>query len=576
MSYAKINTRARTLDSSPSYTDAGRHIFYRSHEQEFDYLFGTDPNYSRNRHVSYSSPDGGGKNAVTTEDELNMVFDRIGDSVTFLVGEPGTGKSENLQFVFDYNSPNPKVLDDREAVILPNIFNAQQYNDDWSKEKPKVEDDPAYDEEDRMYDETARNNSTALDAAVAMSSTCQAIMKKYSLFPGGIASPQNTEALWDLICATNSKALQLIPGKAGPETCDKLNYLKLHNPFMYYASLLKLCLIKASGHVARLVVIRAGPEPDLCVSDLTELLADYIAEYMFSRQSVNYSGNAVFGGLVADLIEFRLTDPDEVIRRLKGVELSVQRYYHVMLVAFPEDQGSLENIPWNYIISQLELLFPFSDITTYRGEILLLIRKTNRGTRPRFDQPALETLLERHNGQAAIGNFSEFLTSLPPIYYQTKNVLRLGRIMDPGKRLYFFEDYSMYHLVEMADMGAQGALYSRNIVYLCHPGLITLLRYDKKTGASLTDTLYVYLRCERNAAEAAKQLFIHRNTMLNKVRRIEEVLGQSLEDPWLRERLLFSYHVLEYMRKYRREDILILHRNAVAADGKREDKRESE
>ena len=327
---------------------------------------------------------------------------------------------------------------------------------------------------------------------------------------------------------------------------------------------------------ARLVVIRAGPEPDLCVSDLTELLADYIAEYMFSRQSVNYSGNAVFGGLVADLIEFRLTDPDEVIRRLKGVELSVQRYYHVMLVAFPEDQGSLENIPWNYIISQLELLFPFSDITTYRGEILLLIRKTNRGTRPRFDQPALETLLERHNGQAAIGNFSEFLTSLPPIYYQTKSVLRLGRIMDPGKRLYFFEDYSMYHLVEMADMGAQGALYSRNIVYLCHPGLITLLRYDKKTGASLTDTLYVYLRCERNAAEAAKQLFIHRNTMLNKVRRIEEVLGQSLEDPWLRERLLFSYHVLEYMRKYRREDILILHRNAVAADGKREDKREPE
>ena len=258
MSYAKINTRARTLDSSPSYTDAGRHIFYRSHEQEFDYLFGTDPNYSRNRHVSYSSPDGGGKNAVTTEDELNMVFDRIGDSVTFLVGEPGTGKSENLQFVFDYNSPNPKVLDDREAVILPNIFNAQQYNDDWSKEKPKVEDDPAYDEEDRMYDETARNNSTALDAAVAMSSTCQAIMKKYSLFPGGIASPQNTEALWDLICATNSKALQLIPGKAGPETCDKLNYLKLHNPFMYYASLLKLCLIKASGHVARLVVILDG------------------------------------------------------------------------------------------------------------------------------------------------------------------------------------------------------------------------------------------------------------------------------------------------------------------------------
>lgn len=97
--------------------------------------------------------------------------------------------------------------------------------------------------------------------------------------------------------------------------------------------------------------------------------------------------------------------------------------------------------------------------------------------------------------------------------------------------------------------------------------------YDNKTGGNLTDVLYTYLCCERNAAEAAKALYIHRNTMLYKVRKIESVIGQSLDSPALRERMMFSYRVLEYMRRYRKEDILTLKRNPsqhteAAQDGK--------
>lgn len=85
--------------------------------------------------------------------------------------------------------------------------------------------------------------------------------------------------------------------------------------------------------------------------------------------------------------------------------------------------------------------------------------------------------------------------------------------------------------------------------------------YDNKTGGNLTDVLYTYLCCERNSAEAAKALYIHRNAMLCKVRKIESVIGQSLDSPLLQERLLFSYRVLEHMRRYRKEDILLRKRS---------------
>lgn len=311
---------------------------------------------------------------------------------------------------------------------------------------------------------------------------------------------------------------------------------------------------------ARLIVILPDGEANPCCSDLAGVLAGYISQYMFSGKSVDYISNADFGALVADLIEFRLVDPEELEQRLMQIKLAPRRYYHVVLVSF-EDKQANSSIPWNYVISQLERIFPFSNITTYRGEILLIIRKMNRGARLSFDSEALTQILDYHNGYAAIGNFSEFLTSLPPVYYQTQSALRLGLAMDPGKRIYYYEDYSMYQIVEMAEQSARQNLGSRNIVHLCHPSLISLVMYDNKTGSNLTDVLYTYLCCERNAAEAAKALYIHRNTMLYKVRKIESVIGQSLDDPILRERLLFSYRVLEYMRQYRKEDILLLKRN---------------
>lgn len=317
-------------------------------------------------------------------------------------------------------------------------------------------------------------------------------------------------------------------------------------------------LIRYQGNLAaRLCIILNGSTPDPCTADLAEILARYVARYMFSHQGADYGSNSEFGALAADLIECRLTDPAELEQRLKQIRLAVRRYYHVMLVAFSEELDRTV-IPWNYIISQLEYIFPYSNITTYQGAILLIIRKTKRTSRLPYDESRLLPLLEQYNGFAAIGNASEFLTSLPPVYYQTREALRLGRVMNPLQRVFYYEDYSVYHMVELAAESARQQIGSRNLVHLCNNAMIALVLYDKKKGTNLTEVLYTYLAHERNTSEAAKALYVHRNTMLYKIRQIEEIIGDSLDNPLLRERLLFSYHVLEYMRLYHKQDILEL------------------
>ena len=58
-----------------------------------------------------------------------------------------------------------------------------------------------------------------------------------------------------------------------------------------------------------------------------------------------------------------------------------------------------------------------------------------------------------------------------------------------------------------------------------------LVRYDRERGSDLVRTLRVYFACGSNASEAADKLFLHRNSMLYRLARIEKLTGADLKNP---------------------------------------------
>ena len=58
-----------------------------------------------------------------------------------------------------------------------------------------------------------------------------------------------------------------------------------------------------------------------------------------------------------------------------------------------------------------------------------------------------------------------------------------------------------------------------------------LLRYDRERGSDLVRTLRVYFACGSNASEAADKLFLHRNSMLYRLARIEKLTSADLKNP---------------------------------------------
>lgn len=301
--------------------------------------------------------------------------------------------------------------------------------------------------------------------------------------------------------------------------------------------------------IARLYIALDGPTPMPAYSDLSAIVAECISSYLLSSQSIDYSSNSGFGSLVSDIIECRLTDLDELKQRLRQFNMNIRYSYHIILISFNEATQSTP-IPWNYVTNLLLSVFPLSNATVYRGDILLFLRKTKRASHVPFSHEQLLPILEQYDCCAGISNSSDYISSLPPVYHQTRACLRIGYKMHPEKRIYYYEDYSIYHIIELAAEAARTNISSRNFLHLCNNEIVALTKYDQKNDTDLIHTLYAYLTHGCNSTEAAKALYIHRNTMLYKLKRIESVIGCPLNDFRLQERLLFSYHVLEFCKHY--------------------------
>lgn len=76
---------------------------------------------------------------------------------------------------------------------------------------------------------------------------------------------------------------------------------------------------------------------------------------------------------------------------------------------------------------------------------------------------------------------------------------------------------------------------------LLHPALDIIERYDRENQTDLLRTLRVYLENDCNAQKCGRLLFLHRNSLVYRVHRIQEISGCDLSNPTERSFLRISF-----------------------------------
>lgn len=126
-------------------------------------------------------------------------------------------------------------------------------------------------------------------------------------------------------------------------------------------------------------------------------------------------------------------------------------------------------------------------------------------------------------------------------YREAEQALTMGvRLFGPG-RVIGFGDLGLYRLL----YALQGHAELREFY---DDQVRPLLEYDRRTGAGLMQTLEAFFRCHGSPTEMAQLLHLHRNTVLYRLRRIEEIGRLRLDNPETRLNLHLCLRVREVLQ----------------------------
>ena len=117
-----------------------------------------------------------------------------------------------------------------------------------------------------------------------------------------------------------------------------------------------------------------------------------------------------------------------------------------------------------------------------------------------------------------------------------------------GQRLVKYQDYSSFVSVKYAVDRFVQMHGPRSVRAAMYPELVTLLLHDIENHTDLVEVLYRYYTYG-DVNRTAQSLFVHRNTVYNKLRTIQKILNVDLDDFNVRRSYLVSLQTYYYCEK---------------------------
>lgn len=136
------------------------------------------------------------------------------------------------------------------------------------------------------------------------------------------------------------------------------------------------------------------------------------------------------------------------------------------------------------------------------------------------------------------GQSGSKLSEIQRSFIQAKRCLLSSHLLTREGRLICYRELGFYQLLYEIPNAEYPKQYAAGV-------LDPLLQYDRENNSALLETLSIFLRCRCNKVQAARELYLHRNTLLGRLDKIEKILGAPLEDPEL------LFHLQAALKIYR-------------------------
>lgn len=185
---------------------------------------------------------------------------------------------------------------------------------------------------------------------------------------------------------------------------------------------------------------------------------------------------------------------------------------------------------------------PNYGVFQYENSVLVLLRDWHDcgvSERMSFNEhwEDMMKIIKSNHGVAGVSLLFTSIAKLGAAFHQAETAITFGQKLNFGQTEYHYSKYYIDDMLyEYEKKFNLGDIY---IQYLNKLGNESVGAYSNLT------LLYYYISSERNISLTAKRVHMHRNSIIYRLRKIQDTLEIDLDDPDVRLRLMLSFKILE-------------------------------
>ena len=122
-----------------------------------------------------------------------------------------------------------------------------------------------------------------------------------------------------------------------------------------------------------------------------------------------------------------------------------------------------------------------------------------------------------------IGNQCQSINDYRRGFAEASEALQMGQSLNHDGSVTHFNDLGVYrYLYKIARMDDLRDMYQDQVARIS--------TYDRRKGTDLLDTLETYLECAGNLTKTSERLFVHRNTLIQRLERLQSLCDIDIQD----------------------------------------------
>lgn len=278
------------------------------------------------------------------------------------------------------------------------------------------------------------------------------------------------------------------------------------------------------------------------LTGLTSLLLQ--TEEIFRVQQERFKEHFIY-----DLLYHKFESETMMIKQGKAWGWNLEKPHHLLCIHIELADGEEQELSPEVLLSDIEsegesmgeTLHPF----LFQEQLIVLIEDEEeraKGERERFAAKIAEKIHRKISGRLpgavckiGIGKWYPQSIHLNKSYQEARLALKFGSIWFREKQICHIENFGVLSLLVHIH---KDILYDFSQKYLS-----PLLESDRENGTEYVHTLDVYFQHQGKMNDVSEALFIHVNTLRNRLRKIEELTGMDLQDKEQTMNLYFAVRI---------------------------------